>query len=227
MTLTNWIILGFITVLLGLLIFSYIKSKIVLQKSCECLILPLSASIIVLSLTNRLPDSFHMIVITIIAFTLISISGIFLAFEKVTFLRIAGRITSIANIFCWILLYEPIFRIHAVPVWLCILCSVVYIAVIIFSCIISGKQALLFYALFALSFAAAAFLHFCSLMFLCFEKTVASVMLFGGTSLMTALVAFHFINQARLNIKHAGIIRYGLLVVSQVLIACSNILMIR
>ena len=225
MTVANWIFLGLIIIALGLWIISIIKHKDILQKTCECLIIPLTATLIIMWLTKSLPDSFHIIVITALAFTLISISAVFLAFEKIRTLRLAGRITSVANILCWCVLYEPIFRIHAVPAWLWILCSCVYGAAIITCCALSGKQRILFYLTFAVSFAVAAFLHFCALIFLCYERTSASVMLFGGASLCAGLVAFHFINQAKLNIKHAGIIRYSLLVASQVLIACSNILL--
>ena len=227
MSVSNWIFLGLIIVALGLLILSYIKKFIILQKSCECLILPLSATLITMRLTENLPDSFHIIIITIIAFSLISISAIFLAFENIKTLRIAGRLASIANLLCWCVLYEPIFRIHAVPVWLWIICAGIYIAAIITCCIFSGKQVLLFYFLFAGAFSVAAFLHFCALMFLCYERTVASILLFAGTSISITLIAFHFLNQTRLKIKHAGVIRYCLLVASQILIACSNILMIR
>ena len=227
MSVSNWIFLGLIIVALGLLILAYIKKLIVLQKSCECLILPLSATLITLWLTESLPDSFHIIVITIIAFTLISLSAIFLAFENIKTLRIAGRLASIANILCWCVLYEPIFRIHTVPAWLWIICSIIYIAAIITCCVLSGKQPLLFYFLFAAAFAVVAFLHFCTLMFLCYERTVASILLFAGASISVALIAFHFLNQAKIKTKHAGKIRYSLLVASQILIACSNILMIR
>lgn len=226
MTIANWIFLGLIILALGLWLISIIKHKIILQKVCECLILPLSATLIIMRLTKSLPDSFHIIEITAIAFSFISISAVFLAFEKIYTLRVAGRIASLINLLCWSLLYEPIFRIHAVPVWLWILCSCVYGAAIIVSCALSGKQRILFYLTFAVSFAIAAFLHFCALIFLCYERTTASVMLFGGASLAAGLVVFHFINLTRLNIKHAGVIRYSLLVVSQILIACSNILLI-
>ena len=227
MSVTNWIFLGLIIVAFVLLIISYIKKIIVLQKTCECLILPLAATLITLWLTESLPDSFHIIVITVTAFALISLSGFFLAFETVKTLLFAGRLSSIANLLCWCVLYEPIFRIHSVPVWLWIICSTFYIAVIITCCILSGKQSLLFYFLFAAAFSVVAFLHFCALMFLCYERTIASLLLFAGASLSTGLITFHFLNQTKLKTKHAGVIRYSLLVASQILIACSNILLIR
>ncbi len=227
MSVSSWIFLGLIVISLSLLILSYIKKLIVLQKCCECLILPFFATLITLCLTENLPDSFHIIVITIIAFTLISLSAIFLAFENIKTLRIAGRIASIANLFCWCLLYESIFRIHTIPFWLWIICGGIYIAAIIACCILSGKQALLFYLLFASAFLIVAFLHFCALIFLCYERTLASILLFTGVSISVFLIAFHFLNQTKLKTKHAGIIRYSLLLASQVLIACSNILMIR
>ena len=226
MTIANWILLGLIIVTYGLLVLSYIRGLMILKKICACLILPLCAALIILGLTQSLPDSYHIIVITISAFSFITLSGIFLAFEQIRTLRLAGRITSIANLLCWCVLYEPIFRIHSVSVWLWIICSCVYIAVIITACIFSGKQKPLFYCLFTASFAIVAFLHFCGLIFLCYERTIASILLFTGTTLSLILMAFHFIDQAKLNFKHAGAIRFNLLIASQILIACSNILMI-
>lgn len=227
MLIAECIFLGLITITLGLLTFSYFKKNPLMKKITECLILPLSAILIILCLTQSLPDSFHIIVITAVAFTLISISGIFLAFTEIKPLRITGRLTSVANLVCWSFFYKQIFKIHAVPAWLSFLCFAIYFGIIITSCVLSGRQALLFYVFFSVSYAAVAFLHFCSLIFLCYEKTGASIMLFTGTTLSAVLVAFHFINQTKLNIKHIGVVRYVLLITSQLLIACSNILMIR
>ena len=227
MTITNWILLGALVISLGLLIVSYILKKIVLQKSCECLMLPLFGALNILLLRDYLPDSLHLIKITIVALSLITVSTIFLAFEKVKALRVLGRILVLAGAFTWIYLYRTVFFIHKVPLWLIILMSVIYMAGMVTAIILSGKQEVPFYILFALSFALSSYLNFCSLVFLCYEKTGSSIMLFSGTCLFLALNAFHFVNQAKLKFKHAGIIRYNILLASQILIACSNILMIR
>ena len=227
MIIANWILLGALTIIAGLLITAYIIKKVVLQKICECLIIPVFGAITTILLTDYLPDSLHLIKVTIIALSLSTISTIFLSLERFKILRILGRILILANVFCWITLYRIVFFIHKVPLWLVILMTAIYAAGTITAIILSGKQEVRFYVLFALSFALSAYLHFCSLIFLCYEMTEHAVMLFSGTSLFAALTAFHFINQAKLKIKHAGIIRYSLLVASQVLIACSNVLMIR
>ena len=227
MSLVYWILLGAIIITVGLLIFANLKQLLPLQKTCACLTLPLIGSFIILWLTKYLPDSYHLIIISIIAISLVTISTAFLAFEKITLLRILGRTASIANIVCWSILYRAIFRIHSVPFWLYILAGCLYTGVIIASCIFAGIHNAKHYALFILSFLTAAYLHFCSLIFLCWERSGSAVMLFAGTSLLAGLVAFHFINHAKLKMKHAGGIRYILLVVSQTLIACSNIFLIR
>lgn len=226
MTIAIWILLGVFVLTLGLLITAHIIKKTVLQKICECLIIPIFGVIATLLLTDYLPDSLHLIKITITALSLATVSTIFLAFEKIKILRIFGRILILANVFCWISLYRTVFFIHKVPLWLIILMSVIYLAGTIIAIILSGKQEIRFYILFALSFALSAYLHFCSLMFLCYEASSHGAMLFAGTTFFAGLTAFHFINQAKLKIQHAGVIRYSLLVVSQILIACSNILMI-
>ncbi len=227
MTIADWILLAAFIINYGLILFANLKKLIILQKTCVCLTLPLAATIIILRLTRYLPDSFHIIIISAAAFVLVSLSTAFLAFEKIRTLRILGRIASLGNTVCWILLYRSIFKIHSVPAWFCILAGGIYAAIIIVSCVFSGKQEIKFYAAFAISFLLATYLHFCSLIFLCWERNGNSIMLFAGTSIYAFLVSFHFMNTTKLKIKHAGGLRYNLLVISQILIACSNILMIR
>lgn len=227
MTITNWILFSILAVNLIVLVTSYIFKKIVIQKISECLIIPILGIFTVLVLRNYLPDSLHLIKVTVIALSLATISTIFLSFEKIRVLRVSGRILILANTFCWITLYRIVFFIHQVPLWLIILMTCIYLAGTITAIILSGKQEIKFYVLFAFSFALSAYLHFCSLVFLCYETTKSSILLFTGTTAFAALTAFHFINQAKLKFKHAGIIRYSLLVTSQILIAVSNILMIK
>lgn len=227
MTLIQWILLSLIIITIALLIIASIKKILPLKKVCDCLTLPLIGSFIILQLTKYLPDSYHIILTSIFAFSLVTISSAFLAFEKILILRLLGRIASLANILCWSIFYKAIFRIHSVPGWLYILMAIFYAAAIIVSCIFAGKESFKNYMLFILSFLLAAYLHFCSLIFLCWERNGSSIMLFGGASLLAVLVAFHFINHAKLKMKHAGVVRFILLVASQTLIACSNILMIR
>ena len=227
MTITNWILLGSLAVILITLVTSHILKKVILQKICECLMIPIFGVFNILLLRDYLPDSLHLIKITITALSLATISTIFLSLEKIKLLRIFGRILILANVFCWITLYRTVFFIHKVPLWLTILMTGIYLAGTIAAIILSGKQEIKFYLLFACSFALSSYLHFCSLIFLCYETSGNSIMLFAGTTLYEALTAFHFINQARLKFKHAGVIRYCLLIASQILIACSNILMIK
>ena len=227
MTIASWILLGALAINLILLIISHILKKTLMQKITECLMIPLFGAFTVLLLTNFLPDSLHLIKVTITALSLATISSIFLSLEKIKTLRIFGRILILANVFCWITLYRTVFFIHNVPLWLTLLMTFIYLAGTIATIILSGKQEIKFYLLFALSFALSAYLHFCSLIFLCYETSLNSILLFAGASIFAALTAFHFINQAKLNFKHARVIRYSLLLASQVLIACSNVLLIR
>ena len=227
MTITNWILLSSLAINLILLIISHILKKITMQQICECLIIPLFGALNVLLLRDYLPDSLHLIKVTITALALATISTIFLSLEKIKLLRIFGRILILANVFCWITLYRTVFFIHKIPLWLTVLMTGIYLAGTIAAIILSGKQEIRFYILFAFSFALSAYLHFCSLIFLCYETTASSILLFAGTSIFAALTAFHFINQAKLKFKHAGVIRYSLMLASQLLIACSNVLIIR
>ena len=226
MTIANWILLGSLAIILILLVISHILKKSLLQKITECLMMPVFGAFTVLMLRAYLPDSRHLIKVTITALSLATVSTVFLSLEKIKTLRILGRILILANVFCWITLYRTVFFIHKVPLWLTILMACIYLAGTIAAIILSGKQEIKFYVLFALGFALSAYLHFCSLIFLCFETRASSILLFTGTSIFAALTAFHFINQAKLKFKHAGVIRYSLMLASQVLIACSNIVMI-
>lgn len=226
MTIANWILLGTLIVTAGLLILSYIKKITLLKKICECIIIPLFGTLDILLLKVYLPDSLHLMKVTIIALSLVTISTIFLSFEKIRILRVFGRIFVISSILCWVTLFRTVFFIYRVPLWLILLMSTVYLAGMIIAIILSGKQEIVFYILFAFSFALSSYFNFCSLVFLCFDTKGSSILFFAGTTVFLTLTAFHFINQAKLKFKHAGQIRFSLLVASQILIACSNILMI-
>ena len=140
MTLTQWILLSLIIITIALLIIASIKKILPLKKVCDCLTLPLIGSFIILQLTKYLPDSYHIILTSIFAFSLVTISSAFLAFEKILILRLLGRIASLANILCWSIFYKAIFRIHSVHGWLYILMAIFYAAAIIVSCIFAGKE---------------------------------------------------------------------------------------
>ena len=121
MTIASWILLGALAINLILLIISHILKKTLMQKITECLMIPLFGAFTVLLLTNFLPDSLHLIKVTITALSLATISSIFLSLEKIKTLRIFGRILILANVFCWITLYRTVFFIHNVPLWLTLL----------------------------------------------------------------------------------------------------------
>ena len=227
MTIANWILLGAVIITFGLLIVSHILQKKILFKVCSCIIIPIFGALNTLLLRKYLPDSLHLLKISITALSLITISTLFIAFEDKKFLRVSGRFFVIAGIVCWITLYRSIFFIHKVPLWLIILVTAFYIASNISTLIAAGKQEPLACVLFIASFAISSYLHFCTLIFLCYERTLSSIMLFAGASLFLLLNAFHYINQDKKKNEHAGVIRFSLLLASQFLIACSNILMIR
>jgi len=226
MSIAQWIFLGLIIITLGIWSISYIKKHNILNKICGALILPFSAALIIISLTKSLPDSYHIIVITSIAFVFLSLSAVFILFDNIKTLRILSSFTSIAGLFCWCILYEPIFRIHSIAAWIWILCSCLYGLALLSFYIFTKKQTLHFYLLFTITFAVTAFLNFCALIFLCFERTGASILLFVGASLTVALACYSFYSITKQNNKHAELLRYSLLVISQLLIACSNIIMI-
>ena len=76
MTITNWILTGALAVTLGLLIITFILKKTLPRKICECLIIPLFGALNILLLRDYLPDSLHLIKITIFALSLVTLSTI-------------------------------------------------------------------------------------------------------------------------------------------------------
>ncbi len=113
MTIANWILLGALIIIIGLLIVSYIIKHAMLQKICECLIIPFFGALNILLLRDFLPDSLHLIKVTIFALSIATLSTVFLAFEKIKLLRIFGRIFILANVFCWCTLYRTVFFIQS------------------------------------------------------------------------------------------------------------------
>ena len=114
MTIANWILLGTLALILILLIISHILKKTLMQKITECLMIPVFGIFTVLLLRAYLPDSRHLIKVTITALSLATVSTIFLSLEKIRLLRIFGRFLILANVFCWITLYRIVFYIHNV-----------------------------------------------------------------------------------------------------------------
>ncbi|MBP5519181.1 MAG: hypothetical protein J6X84_01195 [Treponema sp.] len=223
----DWILLAIVLITIGILIFACASKKNILKKVSECLVIPLFAILNITLLVQSLPDSRHILRISTLVLLLISVSTICMTYSSKRLLRILARLLIFASVFCWISLYRTIFYIHKVPFWLIILMILVYIVTIVFACIISGKQEGIYYFIFAIGFAPYAYLNFCTVIFLCFERTISSIILFAGSVIFLLLNSFQFINQARLKFKHADVIRYILLITSQILIASSNILMIR
>ena len=98
MTIANWILLSIIIINTGLIILSWIKNSSILQKICECIMLPLFGAMDILILKEYLPDSLHLMKVTIITLALVTISTVFLSFEKVKILRILGRILVVLSV---------------------------------------------------------------------------------------------------------------------------------
>jgi hypothetical protein len=128
MTIANWILLSIIIINTGLIILSWIKNFSILQKICECIMLPLFGAMDILILKEYLPDSLHLMKVTIITLALVTISTVFLSFEKVKILRILGRILVVLSVVCWITLYRSVFFIYKVPLWLTLLMGFIYLA---------------------------------------------------------------------------------------------------
>ena len=126
MTIANWILLSLIIITAGLLIFAYIKKIMILQKICACCIIPLFGILNILLLSHYLPDSLHIMKITITVLTLVTISTIFITFENIKSLRVFGRIIVLTSILCWLSLYRTIFYIHKVSLWLILLMCIIY-----------------------------------------------------------------------------------------------------
>ena len=227
MFLINCIFLSLIVINTGLYILSLIKKIDMLKTVSSTLILPLSGVYLTIFLLQYLPDSRHIILVTTAALILASVSVILFVISKLKTGQILYKVTYTLNLAVWIELFRSCFFIYRVPALLFVLSSVFYLILTFALFIFIGKQKFYFYFSQIIPLAFSFILHFCSLVYLCFNPCLQTILLFAGTSAAAALIFVYILNLSRYKFKFYRQTLFAILIFSQVVISVSNILLIK
>lgn len=222
MTLLNWIFIGLLVIDTALIVISIIKKIDLMQKICCALFFPIALVHIPLLLVDYLPDSFHSILFSILALSAIAVSFcLYIFFAN----KIAALIIFSLGNALWCELFRTIFYIYRMPSWAIIFILCFYIAIIIACHIITGHKRTPEYLIVTITLFFASMLNFIGLFNLICVPCAKSILLFAGSFLNVLIIIFHFIDEAKLKIKHGMQLRMLLLTASQFLIAYSNVLL--
>ena len=212
MTSINWIFFGGIILFAGIYFFSSILKMKILRRISSCFPLPLAGILNIQLLMNELPDSKHVIFLTIASIFFIILSQLFYLFKEKNW----GRKL-------WIQLYKSVLFIIDVPLWFIILFSSIYFVLLVIILIFGGKKSFSSYISSSCLFLATALLNFFSLVYLCFILEIQAVLLFAGTIISLSAVAFYIIFDSR-KFKFKNQLMLILFVISESLIMYSNLL---
>ena len=123
MTSINWIFFGGIILFTGIYVFSSILKMKILRRISSCFPLPLAGILNIQLLMNELPDSKHVIFLTIASIFFIILSQLFYLFKEKNWGRKLCKFSFFMLTSCWIQLYKSVLFIIDVPLWFIILFS--------------------------------------------------------------------------------------------------------
>lgn len=223
MTLINWIFLGSIILFTGIYVFSSIINIKNLRRISSCFPLPLAGILNIQLLMNKLPDSKHIIYLTIGSIFFIILSHFFYLFKEKNWSRKLCKLSFFMLTTCWIQLYKSVLYIIDIPLWFIILFSSIYMVLLLAVLIFSSRKNFSSYLSCSCLFLADALLNFFSLVYLFFIPEIQSVLLFTGAFLSIITVAFYIIfDDKKIKFKNQYILI--LFVISECLIMYSNLL---
>lgn len=226
MNLTFWISLGLFVIATVLYFIFYKLNLITAKKVFAFLLCPLLGTVSISSLCNFIPDSNHVIFITLISFLCCSASVILFFYDDDIKFRIIGRTAFLLSVFDWFILFKSTFYMYKVPALLLIICLLVYAGIFVFTCILLGKQKLSRYFWTFISILICSMLHFCSVVTLIAGHTLYSIVLFVGTTGLFVLDVKYLSFYKKEPRKHTKLFQFCMLIGSQLIIATANFLML-
>ena len=143
-----------------------------MRKISSGFILPAISSISIILLLRSLPDSFHILVVTGIVFSLVSISEIFFLFSENHFLQILTRITFILSQLLWLDIYKSTFYINRVPTWITSAAVIFYMIILGSFLFFNGKQSISKYCHYTFSIISSFAVNYSTFIMLCFESNL-------------------------------------------------------
>ncbi len=176
-----WIFTSLLVINVVLYIVGLVRGLVALEKTVRVLFVPFVAGLIHSILALYLPDSYHIMMTSAIAFVAGTVFMLLTLGDKIKFLRMTEEFFFAATQFSWFLLLSSVYRIYRVPQWLFILTGGLYFAGFIVICFFIKKQSFTKYAASIILYAFSTVLGTTSLLSIIFEKRLFSVMAFLGS----------------------------------------------
>ena len=223
-----WILLGatLFSIIL-FIVFSLIKKAKIVQNISSILPLPLIFVLNFIFLKSFIPDSFHTITLSSIALIFISISYIMHVFFNNKAGKVIAGIIFVFSIIFWCLLYKSVFYIYHVPSLINIIAASAYfILFLLFFIIFIKQQSFTFYLFTVLSACIISFLHYSTIIYLCYNPVNFNIIKAVGTTLLLGYFILSILTNYKFEIKQHKLICFFLLFTSQVLIAFSNLMVL-
>lgn len=224
----NWLFAALFIITFGLFITSYCIKKELITKITSIFLLPLFTINPLLFHFQFIPDSYHCIRYSIIAFFFFWIFQIMMILNKNKITMRAAKIFYLAGVFVWIDFYKSIFYVYAPPVWLTIISSIVFLGIIIITLFLTSPKGSVFSfkknIVLIITIAAIEFLVYASFVALIYSHKANNIILFIGMILLLFSIIFYMIEAMYKNVKFAKEIRQTAIILSQFAICLSNLL---
>lgn len=224
----SWILIGLICTAFALyFVFTFAKKIELIQKISSSALIPLLSFLYIIQLFNYVPDSFHIIKLTIISLLFLTVSFILGCFFDSKGTQIVERVSFIISLLPLALLYNSVFLIHNVPSWVNIIALCGYVVLFfLFFIIFVKKASLKLYGYAVISLIIVSFINYCSLLTLCFSPAAYSIIRFLGTSALLGYLVFQILNNSVIDLKLKKLISLMILLASLILIALSNLMIL-
>ena len=208
-------------------IFLFVKKIEIIQYISSIFPILLTGVLNLIFLYSNIPDSYHIIKLSAIAFTLASVTQILSSFVNNKKAKIAEGLLFSLSLCGWIALYKSVFCIFRVPVWVNIIAGCTYLVLILLLFLIFiKKQTFLFYLFAVLSLLLVSFLHYCAFISLCFQPADFNIVKFIAMTILMGYIVFGLLNNSIINIKLKNMISFLALFISFTLIALSNLMIL-
>ncbi len=181
MNIYTWIFTGLLGVDLILYIVGQVRRIRALEKTARCLFVPFTGSLILSILTSYLPDSYHIMFISVFAFGAAAVFMLLTLGDKNTFIHLAEEFFYVITQCIWLLLIVSVYRIFKIPQWLFIISGSVYFAGFIVICFFIKKQSFAKYFSAIVMYAVSTALGITTLISLIYEKRLYAVLMLLGS----------------------------------------------
>lgn len=224
MNIVIYILCGFTVLDILLTSISYAKQSKTFNIITALSLFPILSILSILLMIQKYPDSLKTIIITGITtiFSTLSLLYLFIDNKKTQILsKISFSITSLT----WTTLFSTILFIHKIPTSFNIIVLILYFLLIAASVYFIGKQKLHIHLIKTFFIIIAILLNYFGLIFICYERTLASVVLFMGTTGNLLLAVNMAANFPKIDLKKEKLLRFIIMIASQTLIAYSNVIL--